>query len=132
VAQELAEKPVEQAEPSATPRDEPKPPAIPDTQAVQTKPAHKSEAGENSGTALVSINATPWAEVTIDRRAQGTTPLRNLKLRAGNHVLRFVCPPLGRDSEIEVQIAADARARIAVDLSSDPPRTFLDGVTKVR
>jgi serine/threonine-protein kinase len=136
LAEPPTKEPVEQAEPKpqATPEDQPKPQTAPqaEAEAAQAKPAPKPEGAESSGSALLSVNATPWAEVTIDRRPHGTTPLRNLKLRAGNHVLRFVCPPLGRDSEIEVQIAADARARIAVDLSYDPPRTFLDGVTKVR
>ena len=137
----------ERAEPTLAPRgSEPPPPAAPAPEAQTTPapdaptpeapakpaPAPARPGGENLGTAILSVNATPWAEVSIDRRSQGTTPLRNLKLRAGNHVLRFVCPPLGRESEIELQIGADARGRIAVDLTSDPPRTFLDGVSKVR
>jgi hypothetical protein len=108
----------------------PAPPPAPVEQVPPSEP--RKPAVEAVGNANLSVRATPWGEVSIDGRSQGTTPLTNLKLRAGAHVIRVRCPPLARESELHVQVAADARARLSVDLSVDPPRTFLDGLSKVR
>jgi hypothetical protein len=43
----------------------------------------------------LNINATPWAEVTIDGRAAGETPLANLALPIGVHEIVFRHPQLG-------------------------------------
>jgi hypothetical protein len=87
---------------------------------------------ESAGRATLSVNAVPWAEVSLDGRAQGTTPLRRLKLRPGTHRLSFRCPPLGKSKELSLELSRQGDARIVVDLSQDPPRTFLDGAKEVR
>jgi hypothetical protein len=43
----------------------------------------------------LNINATPWAEVTIDGRPAGETPLANLALPIGVHEIVFRHPQLG-------------------------------------
>jgi serine/threonine-protein kinase len=43
----------------------------------------------------LSINATPWAEVSIDGRALGETPIANVTARAGSHELVFRHPQHG-------------------------------------
>ena len=43
----------------------------------------------------LSINATPWAEVTLDGRALGETPIANVTARAGSHELVFKHPQHG-------------------------------------
>jgi hypothetical protein len=43
----------------------------------------------------LNINATPWAEVTIDGRVAGETPLANLALPIGVHEIVFRHPQLG-------------------------------------
>jgi hypothetical protein len=116
--------------PAAPVQPEPAPPSAPDASAQAALPA--PERPPVAGSALLSVNATPWAEVSIDGRAQGSTPLRALKVRAGAHTIKLRCPPLARESVLRVEIAADARARLSVDLTVDPPRTFLDGLSKVR
>jgi len=85
-----------------------------------------------SETAYLTINATPWAEVTLDGRKVGTTPLRKLKTRAGSHTLRFDCPPLGASSRVQIMVLRGADARVVVDLSKAPPRTILDEATELR
>ena len=42
------------------------------------------------------------------------------------------CPPLGRSTTLKLDFAASQHARVVVDLSQDPPRTFLDGVREAR
>jgi serine/threonine-protein kinase len=80
----------------------------------------------------LSVNATPWAEVKLDGRAVGVTPLRKLKLRAGTHLLSLHCPPLGRDATLKLDVKPAQSARVVVDLTQDPPRTVLDGVREAR
>jgi hypothetical protein len=90
------------------------------------------EAPSAPGQSSLSVNATPWAEVKLDGRAVGVTPLRKLKLRAGSHVLALDCPPLGRNATLKLEVKPGQSARVVVDLSHDPPRTFLDGVHEAR
>jgi len=69
----------------------------------------------------LTVNALPWAELSVDGRDVGTTPLRGLKLSEGPHVLQLSCPPLGRSHRVPVVIRAGATTRVVVDLQSDPP-----------
>jgi hypothetical protein len=46
-------------------------------------------------TGRLNINATPWAEVLIDGRAAGETPLANVTLPVGVHEIVFRHPELG-------------------------------------
>jgi hypothetical protein len=56
--------------------------------------------------ARVSVEVSPWAEVSVDGRPVGTTPLRRpLVLAPGTHVLTLVHPTLG---EREERITVDA------------------------
>lgn len=92
------------------------------------------DAGSREGSARVSlsINAMPWADVTIDGKPQGTTPLRKLKLRSGVHRVELSCPPLGRTRALSIELPSKGEARMMVDLQQEPPRTFLDGAKEVR
>jgi serine/threonine protein kinase len=106
----------------------PSTPATTPATAPTTKPVEPSSGGQTQ----VSVNAKPWAEVLLDGRSVGTTPLRNVKLRAGVHTLSLRCPPLGREATLKLDFAAARPARVVVDLSANPARTFLDGVREAR
>ncbi len=90
--------------------------------------------GEEQGTesAWLTLSAAPWAEVSLDGRKLGTTPVRKLKVRSGAHVLRFECPPLGKSGRVSFTIKSDADARVMLDLRTEPPRTILDGASELR
>ncbi len=66
--------------------------------------------------ALVSINAIPWAEVTIDGRPAGTTPLFSVHVAPGTHTVRFTNVPLGATRESELTVSAGERRSFVVDL----------------
>jgi eukaryotic-like serine/threonine-protein kinase len=52
-------------------------------------PAHAPAARE-PGRGFLRINAAPWANITIDGKAYGATPIaRPIELKAGSHVVRF-------------------------------------------
>ena len=63
-------------------------------------------------TGLVSLNATPWAEVIIDGRLVGETPIANLSLPAGQHVIVFRHPQLGERRQTIV-VKPGALVRVA-------------------
>lgn len=60
----------------------------------------------------VSINAQPWAEVFIDSRLVGETPLANLSVPVGEHEVLFRHPELGERRQ-RVTVRADAPARVS-------------------
>ena len=63
---------------------------------------------------LLSVNALPWAEVEIDGKPVGTTPLANISLPIGSHRVVWRHPQLG-ERDRTVAITATAPARVGVD-----------------
>jgi serine/threonine protein kinase len=117
--------------PPSLPSPQPDTPApVPTVQAAPTPTPEASVTAVQ--TASVTVNATPWAEVHVDGRPVGTTPLRKLKLRAGVHTLVLRCPPLGREAVLKLDLVPAQAARVVVDLTQNPARTFLDGVREAR
>ena len=59
----------------------------------------------------VSVNAQPWAEVSIDNREYGETPLANLPVALGNHEIVFRHPDLGERRQ-QITVRADGETRV--------------------
>ena len=66
--------------------------------------------------APVSANARPWAEVLIDGRSIGQTPIANLSVSLGAHQIVFRHPDLGERQQ-NILVTAKGPNRIAVDLT---------------
>jgi hypothetical protein len=64
----------------------------------------------------LSINALPWAEVWVDGRSAGTTPLANLTVAIGPHEVVWRHPRHGERRQT-VPVTAQAPARIGVDFT---------------
>jgi hypothetical protein len=60
----------------------------------------------------VSINALPWAQVTIDGKPFGETPLANVPLPVGTHEILFRHPQLGERRE-SIVVKAGAEMRVS-------------------
>ena len=60
----------------------------------------------------LSVNAEPWAEVWIDNRPMGETPLANLEIPIGEHEVVFRHPDLGERRQ-NVIVRADTVARVS-------------------
>ncbi|MFM2419776.1 MAG: hypothetical protein RL385_4499, partial [Pseudomonadota bacterium] len=91
--------------------------------------------GTGTGTeagASLTINASPWAEVRVDGKLLGNTPLRNVRLRPGLRRVELNCPPLGARTTLVLDVLAGQKGNLVAELESSPPRTFLDGVRQVR
>ena len=57
---------------------------------------------------LVNFNAAPWAELEVDGRKLGPTPIGNVRIAAGHHRVRATFPD-GRG--VEQRIRVDERRR---------------------
>ncbi len=65
--------------------------------------------------AAMNINATPWAEVWLDGRALGETPIGDLTTSIGSHELVFRHPQFG-ERRVMTVVTTREPARIAVDM----------------
>ena len=64
---------------------------------------------------VLSMNATPWAEVWLDGEKIGETPIGNLQVRVGTHDVVFRNPDLG-ERHVAAVVNAKEPTRISVDL----------------
>lgn len=64
---------------------------------------------------VVSLNATPWAEVWIDGERAGETPLGNLSVPIGSHEVVFRHPQLG-EKRHAISVTLNAPVRLSVDM----------------
>jgi hypothetical protein len=67
-------------------------------------------------TAPLNVNAVPWAEVEIDGRSYGPTPLGNVMIAVGAHDITFRHPQFGVRSQ-RIVVSAQAANRVAIDFS---------------
>jgi hypothetical protein len=67
----------------------------------------------------VNLNATPWAEVWIDGKKAGDTPLANVDLPLGTREIVFRHPQLGERSRTVI-VKADMPAAVSVDMTATP------------
>ncbi len=70
-------------------------------------------------TGALNLNALPWAEVWIDGKKVGDTPIAALRVPLGTHDVVFRHPQLGERS-ITTIVRADAPAAAAVDFTKSP------------
>jgi hypothetical protein len=64
---------------------------------------------------LVNLNALPWAELWIDGRRIGETPLANVSVPAGEHEVVFRHPQLGEKRQV-LKVNPGARLRLSVEM----------------
>lgn len=93
--------------------------ANPAPQTAPTSP--RAPAQEPQRPATLNVLARPWADVRIDGRPLGATPLRNIEVRPGRHSLRLHCPPFDREASIPFEAEAGAVLQITAALDRDPP-----------
>src|SRR5581483_5051575 len=81
---------------------------------VELRPAgRKIAAARPTGT--LTVKTVPWAKVFEGARLVGTTPMANVPLAEGTHVLTFVNPELPPVRKT-VQVKAGEEARLSIDL----------------
>jgi hypothetical protein len=65
---------------------------------------------------VVHLNASPWADVSIDGIDYTTTPIIGLKLKTGKHKAVFVNPELGVTKTRTFTVKADAPTTVLVEM----------------
>jgi len=63
----------------------------------------------------VNVNATPWAEVSVDGRSIGTTPLGNVSVAVGTHEVVWRNPQFGEKRKTVV-VGATTPVRLTMDM----------------
>jgi serine/threonine-protein kinase len=67
---------------------------------------------------LLKLAILPWAEVSIDGKPMGTTPLKPISLKAGQHKV-VLSNPAYRPLSRTVTIRANQTTRLELNLSRD-------------
>lgn len=62
------------------------------------------------------INSQPWSEVRLGNKLLGNTPLKNVRLTSGRHVLTFRNPVSGLEKSVEVDVIANETKPLLVEL----------------
>lgn len=83
--------------------------------AMQISPGRTTSLTLEVPSGTLHINALPWAEVWVDGRSVGETPIANLSMPIGNHELTFRHPELGEQRKTVV-VGTGAPARVGIDL----------------
>ena len=87
-------------------------------QTVVVKPGQMAAIKIGVPNGRVSINAVPWAEVTIDGNPAGETPLANLSLPIGPHEIVFRHPELGEKKQTVI-VKVDGLTKVTQTLGQD-------------
>ena len=83
---------------------------------VRVSPGKLSVIGITLPKGILSLNATPWANVTIDGESVGETPIGNLSLTIGPHEVVFTNPQLGEQRRVITVSERDPR-RFSIDMT---------------
>jgi hypothetical protein len=84
-------------------------------QVVEVKPGQSHRVQPSLPSGVANLNATPWAEVWIDGRKVGETPLGHIQLTIGPHEVQFRHPELGEQTRTLV-VPMGSVALLSVDL----------------
>jgi len=71
---------------------------------------------EDQEPATLRINAIPWANVELDGRALGPTPLTHVELAPGSHTILLTNPVLGRSRTERLEVQAGERRDVIVEM----------------
>ena len=85
-------------------------------QSVTIVPTKTTRVDVPTPTARVQLNAVPWAEVIIDGKSVGETPLGNVAVSIGPHTFVFRNPKY-RDQTRTIVVSGQAPNRVSVDLT---------------
>jgi PEGA domain-containing protein len=85
------------------------------TRTVQVLPGKVAAVGIELPNGTANVNAVPWAEVWIDDKRIGETPLGNLSLPIGPHEVVFRHPQFGEKRQA-ISVTASAPVRVSVDM----------------
>ena len=86
------------------------------SRAVQVPPGKVATVSLDMPKGTININATPWAEVFIDGRRIGETPIGNFSIDVGPHEVLFRHPQLGELRQA-VSVTLNQPVRMSADMN---------------
>jgi len=84
-------------------------------QVIDIKPGQITSVSIARPNGQLNVNAVPWADVWIDGKRIGETPLANVAIPIGEHEIVFRHPTLAEQRRT-VMVRFDGPARISADL----------------
>jgi hypothetical protein len=85
------------------------------TRVVQVVPGKVASLSIELPMGVINLNASPWAEVWIDGKRVGETPIGNLSVAIGPHEIVFKHPQFG-EKHHSVSVTLSAPVRLSVDM----------------
>jgi hypothetical protein len=85
------------------------------TRSVQVPPGKVATVGIELPNGTVNLNAVPWAEVWIDNKRIGETPIGNVSLPIGPHEVVFRHPQFGEKRQA-IAVTASMPVRVSIDM----------------
>jgi hypothetical protein len=85
------------------------------TKVIQVPPGKVAPLALELPQGTINLNALPWAEVWIDGRRVGETPIGNLAIPIGPHEILFRHPQFGERKQA-VSVTMNAPVRLSVDM----------------
>ena len=85
------------------------------TRTVQVPPGKVAPLALDLPNGAVNLNAMPWAEVWVDGRRVGETPIGNLNVAIGPHEVVFKHPQFG-EKRHAISVTLSAPVRLSVDM----------------
>src|SRR5262249_28913967 len=85
------------------------------TRVVVVAPGRVAQMNLDLPMGVVNLNASPWAEVWIDGRRVGETPIGNLSVSIGPHEIVFKHPQFG-EKHHAVSVTLGTPVRLSVDM----------------
>ncbi|AKF04772.1 serine/threonine protein kinase [Sandaracinus amylolyticus] len=118
----VAPPPPPEPDPIATPVTTPAPPET--EPATSSTPATEDPARARA--ASIAVSSRDWAEISVDGRRLGTTPIRRAALAPGAHTIVAENAPLGLRASASFRAEPGTRLRAVVDFRATPPRISVD------
>jgi hypothetical protein len=85
------------------------------TRTIQVPPGKVTPLSVELPLGVLNVNASPWAEVFIDGKRVGDTPIGNLPMSIGSHEVIFRHPQLGEKRQA-VSVTLKGPVRLSVDM----------------
>jgi hypothetical protein len=85
------------------------------SQTIQVTPGQVAKVKPDWPQGTIAINATPWANVTLDGQDLGETPVGNTQVPIGTHEVIFRHPQLG-EQRFTATVTATTPTRLSVDM----------------
>ena len=85
------------------------------SQSIQVAPGQVARIKPDWPSGTIAINATPWANVTLDGQDLGETPVGNTSVPVGTHEVVFRHPQFG-EQRITATVTATTPTRLSIDM----------------